>query len=263
MPDALLRRIPAAFGKFRAHSAVLAAVLALSACAAGPAAEGVNDPLEPVNRAVHAVNKGLDTVLVRPAGGVYGTVPLPVRQGVSNLADTLGLPGEIANSLLQANVEEAGINTLRLATNLTAGLGGIFDAATALGLPEPSTDFGETLHVWGVGEGPYLELPGFGPSTLRDAVGTAVDLAFDPLGEVLKGDEARAATGVRLLSRVGDRARYSDTIDGLLYESADSYAQARLLYLQNRRFELQRGRAGSGGEEPAADDDFIDPYEDF
>lgn len=244
-------------GPARRSGAVFAAMLAVAGCAAAPGEQGINDPLEPMNRAVHGLNKGLDTVAVRPASKVYGTVvPEPVRQGVSNVADVLELPGVIANDMLQGKVEQALTNTLRLAVNLTFGLGGLNDFATAAGMPETDNDFGTTLAVWGVGEGPYVELPGFGPSTARDAVGTAVDLAFNPLNNVFEGDDATAATAVTVLSKLNDRYRYSNTVDSILYESADSYAQARLLYLQNRRFELGQG-AGD-----AADDGFIDPYED-
>jgi len=235
------------------------ATAALVAGCAAPSGDGINDPFEPANRAVHGLNKGLDRALVSPGADAYGAVvPEPVRQGVSNVADTLDLPGAIANDLLQANLDDAVTNFARLGVNLVFGLGGLFDVATEAGIPAAKTDFGETLHVWGVGEGPYVELPLFGPSTARDAVGTAVDLAFNPLGQVFEGDDAIAATAAKILSRLNDRHRYSGTVDSILYESADSYAQARLLYLQNRRFELgQTGGAGADG-----DDGFIDPYED-
>lgn len=232
----------------------------LAACGPAPQATGINDPLEPMNRGIHGLNKGLDTVLLRPGAQAYGVVPEPVRQGVSNVADTLDLPGDMANHLLQGRIGPATTNFLRFGVNVVFGLGGLMDVATEAGLPRDSTDFGETLHVWGVGEGPYVELPGFGPSTLRDAVGLAVDLGLNPVNRVAKGKDATAATLAKVLARLRDRGRYSNTVDSILYESADSYAQSRLLYLQNRRFELSRGAAAGG--EGAAADDFIDPYED-
>lgn len=217
--------------------------------------------MEPFNRAVHEANKRSDRNVVGPvAKGYAAVVPDPVRRGISNVADTLALPGDIANDLLQANLKDAATNTLRLGLNLTLGLGGLIDLASEAGLPEADTDFGETLHVWGVGEGAYLELPVFGPSTVRDAVGIAVDMAADPVGNVFAGRDALAVAGSKVLSRLDDRARYSGTFESILYESADSYAQARLLYLQNRRFELGRGGGGEGTD--ALDDSFIDPYED-
>lgn len=215
-----------------------------------------------MNRAVHGVNKGLDRAIVGPVAKGYGTVvPEPLRQGVSNVADVLDLPGSIANNLLQADVENAVANTLRLGVNLTFGLGGILDVATEMGLPDKGADFGQTLAVWGVGEGPYVELPLQGPSTLRDAVGFGVDLALNPVGNWLDGDDATAATVAQVLAKLNDRYRYSGTLESILYDSADSYAQARLLYLQNRRFELGQQGAAAGAD-GAADDGFIDPYED-
>jgi phospholipid-binding lipoprotein MlaA len=232
----------------------------LAACAGAPPAVGVNDPYESTNRSIHAFNRGLDRALVGPAAEGYGgIVPEPAQRVVGNLADTLDLPGDILNNLLQLRIDRAAENTLRLATNLTMGVGGLFDAATAIGLPENPTDFGETLHVWGVGEGAYVELPFAGPSTARDATGILVDLAINPVRLALPEREAMAATVLKLFSRLGDRDRFSETVDSVLYDSADSYAQARLLYLQNRRFQLgQDGAAGTEG----TDDDFIDPYED-
>jgi phospholipid-binding lipoprotein MlaA len=242
-------------------SALVVSACLAAGCAAPTGPDAINDPFEPANRKVHAFNKGVDRALVGPASQGVGIVPEPVRQGVDNLADTLALPGDIANNLLQLRLADAGQNTLRLGVNLTFGLAGLLDVSSELGLDGKPTDFGETLHVWGAGEGPYIELPLAGPSTLRDTVGMIVDTALDPVGNALPVREANAARAIRLFSRLGDRARFSDTVDSLLYESADSYAQARLLYLQNRRFTLSRGKA-TGGAEGASDDGFIDPYAD-
>lgn len=251
--------------------ALATAVAALSACSGNPGANGMNDPFEPTNRKVHAFNKGVDRALVGPASKGYGVVPEPLKRVVGNVADTLDLPGDIANNLLQLRLADAAQNTLRLGVNLTFGLAGTLDVSTELGLAGQPTDFGETLHVWGVGEGPYLELPLAGPSTLRDTVGMGVDIVMDPLRLALPRKEANAATILKLLSRLGDRDRFSDTVDSLLYESADSYAQARLLYLQNRRFQLgQDTAAGDSSDDgfidpyadASSDDGFIDPYED-
>ena len=241
-------------------SALALAAAVLSGCGA-PNPSGIDDPFEPANRKVHAFNKGVDRALVGPASKGYGVVPAPLKRAVGNVADTLDLPWDIANNLLQLRLVAAAENTLRLGVNLTFGLAGTVDVSSELGLQGRPTDFGETLHVWGVGEGPYLELPLVGPSTLRDTVGMAVDVAFDPLRTVLPKKEATAATVLKLMSRLGDRDRYSDTVDSLLYDSADSYAQARLLYLQNRRFQLAKGK-GTGAADSAEDDGFIDPYAD-
>lgn len=232
---------------------------ALAACAQTPRTDGIYDPIEPMNRSVHAVNKGLDTVIVRPVSKAYGTVvPGPLRQGVSNVADTLDLPGVVVNQVLQARIGEATTNTLRFAVNATAGIGGLFDVASVLGMPKTDADFGQTLAVWGVGEGPYVELPIEGPSTARDTVGIVVDFAMNPLNNVFDGDDADATLAIEGLSRLNDRYRYSDTVDSILYDSADSYAQLRLLYLQNRRHEIAKAKGAADGD----DGDFIDPYED-
>jgi phospholipid-binding lipoprotein MlaA len=254
-------KIPFKSGRALSLSALVLATCVLAACGAKPGPDGINDPFEPANRAVHGFNKGVDRVIVGPASKGYGVVPEPAKRVVGNLAETLDLPGDIANNLLQLRIADAGQNTLRLATNLTFGVGGLFDFSTAIGLPAKPTDFGETLHVWGVGEGPYLELPLAGPSTLRDTVGMAVDIALDPVGAILPEKEATAATVLKLLSRLGDRDRFSATVDSVLYDSADSYAQARLLYLQNRRFELGQTDSAAGAAD-TSDDGFIDPYED-
>jgi phospholipid-binding lipoprotein MlaA len=235
------------------------ALCLLAACAGTtPSPNEINDPFERTNRTIHAFNKEVDRNLLKPVSQGFGAVtPEPVKRGVSNLADTLDLPGDIVNNVLQLNIDDAATNTLRLATNLTMGVGGIFDAATALGLPVATTDFGETLFVWGVGEGPFIEVPFTGPTTLRDGFGTLVDLATNPVSNALPEREARAANLVKVISRVRDRDRFAASFDSILYDSADSYAQSRLLRLQSRRFQLeQKGSA----EDP--DSDFIDPYED-
>lgn len=243
-------------------SAIVAAALFLVSCGPAPIAQGINDPYEQDNRRVHQLNLAIDRSLVSPGAKGYGAiVPDPLKQGVSNVADTLGLPNSIVNNVLQGRLGKAGQNTLRLAINLTLGVGGLVDAATIYGVPEADTDFGETLHVWGVGEGKYVVLPVVGPSTERDALGVVVDAVLDPVGLMLPRDEARAVLGVRAAGGLGKRDRFSDTIDSILYGSADGYAQQRLLYLQNRRFEL--GQAGTAADADASSDaGFIDPYED-
>jgi len=226
----------------------------LAGCSAAPSPQGITDPKEAANREIHAFNQGIDKALVRPASGAYGSVlPEPVKRGVSNFAMNLDAPGDVANNLLQGRIGNAGQNTLRFAVNTVLGIGGLFDTATALGLPGKPTDFGETLHIWGAGEGNYVELPFVGPSTERDFVGLIVDLALNPVRLALPEPQASYATVAKLGSKLGDRDRYSEIVDQVLYESADSYAQSRLLYLQNRRFALGQ---------TTTDDTFVDPYED-
>ena len=228
---------------FTARAALAATVLALlSACATPEVSSGINDPYEVTNRKIHERNRKTDRNILRPVAYAYGeNVPEPIRIAVSNFSDNLSLPGHVVNNLLQFRIEDALHNTVRFMFNTTIGLGGVLDPGTRLGLTGTDTDFGETRYVWGVNEGAYLELPSLGPSTQRDAVGKGVDLFLNPLSYVVRTPEryAKPATGV--LSRLGDRYRFGETIDSVLYDSADSYAQTRLLYLEARRFQLLGG----------------------
>lgn len=219
----------------------------------GEAPDGIYDPYEAVNRRNHEINRALDSAFIGPAGKRYGkALPDPVEKTVSNFASNLSLPGAIVNNLLQADLKGAGQNTLRFLVNTVMGFGGLGDPAGEIGLYKDDADFGQTLAVWGAPEGAYIELPVLGPSTERNAAGKVVDLFLDPLAYVLPSPEKYYGTAAKALARLGDRGRFADTIDSILYESADSYAQARLIYLQNRRYEL------------GADDtsNYVDPYDD-
>jgi phospholipid-binding lipoprotein MlaA len=250
----------------------LAAVtlLALAACTPAPPDGGMNDPFEATNRAVHQFNKDVDRAILRPAGQAAAALPEAIRIPVVNFSNNADLPGMVLNNVLQGDVGGAVQNTMRFIINSTVGVLGLADPAGAIGLTEVETDFGQTLAVWGVPEGAYVELPLLGPSTERDAVGTIVDFALDPLGEVGlnrlgNGAMDRYDIGAWVAEQVIDRGTFGGTVDSVLYESADSYAQTRLLYLQNRRFEL--GESGQGGyldpyaDGSAADEIYIDPYE--
>lgn len=228
--------------------------LGVAACGPAPAPQGINDPYETENRATHAFNVAMDRNVLKPLSSGMGTGP--ISAGISNFADNLGTPSDVVNSLLQVRVGRATHNTLRFAINTVIGVGGIFDPATAMGVGEKKTDFGETLHVWGVEEGAYMELPLLGPSTQRDALGSVVDLALDPMNYLLPRPESYVGTMAKLAAKLGDRGRYSATVDSILYDSADSYIQARLLYLQNRRYELGQ----TSGESASFEDPYEDPY---
>jgi phospholipid-binding lipoprotein MlaA len=227
-------------------------------------APGIDDPWEAQNRQVHALNKSIDRAVIRPvAGGAgSGAVGGALAAGLGNLGETVDTPRRIVNNLLQGRIGNAGHNTFRLAVNLVVGVGGLFDPATEFGLEERDTDFGETLHVWGTGEGNYLELPLVGPSTERDAVGSAVDILLNPIGWTEAVGPVALAFGVFVADGVADRSRYGSAIDDVLYDSADSYAQTRLIYLQNRRFELARAGGQAGETPPSGDAGAIDPYAD-
>lgn len=230
---------------------LLSLVAACSVPGPGGAPGGVHDPFETDNRRTHAFNKSLDKNALRGASkGYTAVVPEDVQILVNTFADTASLPKTVVNQVLQGRIEDALRNTLRFTTNVVLGFGGIFDVANDFGIEPDESDFGETLHVWGFQEGAYVELPILGPSTERDAVGEVVDMFTNPLSYVLPTTGRRVVTGAKVLETVGDRGKFSDTVDGILYDSADSYAQARLIYLQNRRFEL-------GMDVPASEE--IDP----
>lgn len=213
--------------------------LALAACGGAPVEPEIRDPHEERNRLVHSENVELDRALVRPASKTYGTIlPEPVQDSVGHFASNLALPGMIVNNLLQGNLEGAGQNTARFLFNSVFGIGGIFDPASDAGLFPVDADFGQTLYVWGVPEGDYVVLPVIGPSTERHTVGRVVDLFTNPLTYVLPDGSGTAATVAGVGSRLSDRNRFSDTVDSIYYDSADSYTQTQLFYYQNRRFEL-------------------------
>ncbi|MFT5000555.1 MAG: phospholipid-binding lipoprotein MlaA [Paracoccaceae bacterium] len=231
---------------------LLALVLTISACANAPRVSGINDPFESGNRKVHALNKTLDRTILKPLSGAYGTVSNgPISKVVSNFSSNMSLPGAMVNDILQLNMTDFFANTFRFAMNTTVGIGGIFDVATQNGLQEHATDFGETLHVWGVPEGRFLELPVYSASTERDAVGIIVDWAIDPMNYLLPSNLIYVGTTSHMLNSLGRRDQFSDFVESVLYESDDSYSLSRLLYLQSRRKHLN-------GE--LTDDDLEDPY---
>jgi phospholipid-binding lipoprotein MlaA len=226
----------------------------LVACAKPVPSAEINDPFEKENRSMHAFNVGLDRKFLKPAAEkVAGDGTGPASMGLKHFVDNLDGPRDVVNNVLQLRLGRAVHNGLRFAINTTIGLGGIFDPATAMGAPAKPTDFGETLYIWGLGEGHYLELPVLGPSTSRDALGTVVDFALNPVSVFVKAPESYALTAAKLADKVESRARHADIVDSILYDSADSYAQARLLYLQNRRYTLGQ---------TTSDANTIDVYED-
>jgi phospholipid-binding lipoprotein MlaA len=239
---------------------ILASVLGLSVvsgCATPDAAQLASgepfDPYEASNRGVHSFNLAVDRTVFRPASkGYTNLIPDPIEDSFNNFAENLSAPGDVANFLAQGNVREAGISLGRFLLNTTVGFLGLANPASDFGIPEARTDFGETLYVWGVPEGAYVELPIFGPSTQRDAVGIFVDFFTNPITFAPQNPTQNIGIYAGLLERLSDRGRFSDTIDAVLYESADSYAVARVIFLQNRRFELEGGRG----------DSYVDPYSD-
>jgi phospholipid-binding lipoprotein MlaA len=233
-----------------------AALMVLVGCSAPSPGTEINDPFEARNREIHAMNVSADRWVIRPASEAYdAALPSPIQRGVTNFANNLNVPGDMLNNILQGQPQFAMQNALRMGLNSTVGVLGLFDFSTAIGLPGVEADFGQTLHVWGVGEGAFLMLPAIGPSTERDLVGSVVDIVINPVRVVLPFPESILGTASTIGAKLSDRRRFASTIDSIYYDSADSYAQLRLLYLQKRRYELGQTQAES-------DDAFVDPYED-
>jgi phospholipid-binding lipoprotein MlaA len=204
-----------------------------------------NDPLEPLNREIFAVNRVIDGLLIKPAAMIYrGVIPEEGRTGIRNVLGNLKEPVYAANHLLQGDVDGAGDAVARFAVNTTVGVGGIMQPSADMGLPRESNDFGKTLHIWGAGEGPYLVLPLLGPSNPRDATGLAADMLMDPFMWIAGAHDADWITYVRTgVDAIDKRSQVIDTLDDIERNSLDFYAQIRTLYRQKRQEELRRAAA--------------------
>ena len=258
---------------FRSAMQPVTAACALSAllCAALPETAGAslkaNDPLQGFNRKMHTFNKAMDRFVLAPASKVYGAaVPDGIENAITRFSDNLSIPKYVLNRALQAKPRKAGANTLRFAVNSTVGILGFFDPATGMGIPAAKrTDFGETLYVWGVGEGIYLELPVFGPATGRSAVGLVIGALTNPVSFVLNDSERAGLAVASTGSLLTWRNKASKLLDPL-YKNRDSYRAVQAAYLQNRRHSLDRGRkAGYGAKKESTtfSDTLDDPFEEF
>lgn len=224
---------------------VLALLLAatLSACAttANRASLDPRDPHERFNRGVWSFNQGVDKVVVKPVTTVYrAVIPGALRRGISRVFSNLSEPFSAANSLLQGKPDRA-LNSLgRFAINTTIGVGGLADHATKMGLPETREDFGQTLATWGARNSPYLVLPLFGPSTIRDGVGTAVQFVADPARIALNSElSSTAETAVTATRLVDARSNLIESGgDQALQSAADPYATARSAFFQRRQAQI-------------------------
>ena len=231
--------------------------LSLGACSnstqsASPAldehAQGPNDPLEKGNRAVWAVDVKLGDYILNPVAKKYrDNVPDPVRKGVTNLLHNLESPVILLNDGLQGNGARAGDTFARIWLNTICGLGGLIDVGAASHIPFHEADFGQTLGVWGVGPGPYLVLPLFGPSDPRDLVGKGVDTLADPLGFGLRGSGIKTEFGVAQNGAdvINGQSQRLDDMDELRRSSLDFYAAVRSLYQQHRVGVVREGKAHS------------------
>lgn len=213
-----------------APAALACAGLLLGGCATQG---NPKDPLEGFNRAMFAVNEGLDKVVIKPVAQGYDFVmPLPGRTVVSNFFSNLADPWIAVNNLLQAKPGQAFSDAGRFLVNSTVGIGGAFDIATELGLEKHEEDLGQTLGRWGVGEGPFIVLPFFGGRTTRDAITMIGDGYADPLRYL---DDV-STRNILLATRVVNARAQLLPADKTIEEAAlDKYSYVRDGYLQRRR----------------------------
>ena len=196
--------------------------------AASPASgtEAKDDAGDALMRFMFKVNEGIDTLVVRPVATFYQTfTPPPAQKGVHNMVNNLRSPLVFANDLLQGRRDRAGITLERALINTTSGFLGWNDKAAEQGVKGHDEDFGQTLGVWGMGDGPYMVLPVIGPSNPRDAVGAVVDFLTTP-------------PGVGAAYAVDRRAAMDQELADIKKNSIDHYAAIRSMYLQNRHYEI-------------------------
>ncbi len=241
-----------------AHAFVL--IVALAGCATPPTdpealAEfrETNDPLEPMNRVFYNVNNAMDVVILRPiALGYRAAVPQPVRTGVHNVLTNLGTPVVFINDVLQGKPSRAADTVARMLINTTAGVGGIFDVAATMGIPQHDSDFGMTLAVWGMPDGVFLFLPVLGPTNPRDTVGFGVDTLMDPFGWIGQGDTVNALRWSRTgLGAVDARTAVLDDLDRITQGALDPYATIRSLSRQHRQGQVNDVRSAPALRPPA------------
>jgi phospholipid-binding lipoprotein MlaA len=215
------------------NRAVAAALLLLlAACAGVPrdASLPINDPNEQLNRHVLTATR----VTLRPAAEVVSAIPGPLHDRLRDFNSNLREPRIFVNNVLQGRFDAAHATAGRFLANSVLGMGGLFDIASRAGLEQKSGDFGQTLFVWGVPEGPYVMRPYLGPATSRDAVGSAVDMVADPVGWAI-GSQVALSVGSSLLEaaeRLGQLKQAEDA-------SIDFYSFVRSAYYQTRRAELR------------------------
>jgi phospholipid-binding lipoprotein MlaA len=235
----------------------LALCFVLVACASVPAGETApDDPLEPLNRTVFDFNTALDDAVIKPAAEAYrAAIPAFVRDRIRSVIDHLAEPRIFVNDVLQGRFNAAGFTFARFFVNSIAGAGGLFDFAGMHGLAKQSGDFGQTLYAWGASDGPYLVLPLFGPSNVRDAFGLGVDVMTTPPALVVTG-HSRTLVGVTVgvLDGIDLRSRNIETLDEIKASSLDFYAHLKSVTRQHRAAELREARGLE-----AAPPELVDP----
>ena len=204
----------------------------------------VNDPFENINRKTFEFNENLDEKILKPTAKFYSKFPPRIKNGITNFFNNLEEVDTCVNQLLQGKPKKSANDLTRFLINSTVGLGGFIDVASKMGLERHEEDFGQTLAVWGVGEGPYIMLPGLGPSTLRDAFSKPVS-SF--LSVTFHMTETDVNIALKSIDAIETRERLLD-VESLL--SGDKYVFVKDAYIQSIQYEVKDGIDG--------EDDFVD-----
>ena len=240
------------------YCALFFIVSALVGCASIPAGvqPSAQDPWESFNRSVFEFNEGLDAYVLKPVVTGYRFVlPGFVREGVYNFFSNYSDIYTALYNLLQGKPADSANDFMRVIVNTTFGLGGLFDVATPGGLEKHKEDWGQTLGVWGVPAGPYVVLPFFGPSSVRDTFGTAADLESDYLFRLLPDVALRnSLTGLRVVNARNTYYEAGDLLDGA---AIDKYSFVRDAYIQRRQYQINEGRDDEESTMPV----YQNPYE--
>lgn len=222
--------------------AIFVPFLVLCFALAGCASNGdPRDPIEPVNRVIHRFNEDVDRAVLKPvAKGYKAVTPTFAQTGIRNFFSNLDDVTVLANDMLQLKLEQSTRSFLRLAFNTTFGIFGLLDIASEMGLSKQNEDFGQTLGRWGAGTGPYLVLPFFGPSNLRDAIGFGVDSTYTDVVPDLDDVATRnPLLALRLTSRRADLLEAKRAVDAA---ALDQYEFTRDFYLERRRSLVYDGK---------------------
>lgn len=219
----------------------LLGILAVAGWLAGCATTGNSgDPLEGYNRAMHSFNEKADKYALKPAAQAYDTVvPEPAQMYIGNVFSNVGDVWIGVNNLLQGKPGAAWSDTMRILVNTFFGFAGTLDIATPMGFEKHDEDFGQTLAVWGVGEGAYVVLPFLGPSTVRDALALPLDSYGGGLWSISHSPTRYTVMGTKVLNT---RARLLGAEKTLQEATLDSYGFVRDFYLQQRRFKVNDGQ---------------------
>ena len=234
------------------NAALLLTLAYLSGCNSLPPADSdpclqtaasVYDPAEPVNRGIFAFNRTVDTYALAPVARGYRHLPDVVQQGVHNFASNFGEPKVFINDLLQGNPQRS-VNTLgRFALNSTAGVLGLINVSDPVGIPRHSADFGQTFGVWGVGNGPIVELPLLGNGNSRDAAGKVLNFFVDPLGS--NSDTVQTLGTVATVGGIVDGRAALLPLTDSLQKLPDYYSALRNVVAENRAAFVEEGKQGA------------------